>query len=165
MQLRKKAWKTSGLYGIWALEFHAIPLQHSTNWAIWLVSSTVECCTVIVEVNGLIPEYTSLNFFRLSFQNCKVSVYNCNDLSFNSQGFWYFAEKKAKFRGIFRGKFAEKSADFAGFSREESQNSRKDRPISGIFARKSQNSQKNRPISRDFRGKKSNFEGFSEANS
>ena len=31
------------------------------------------------------------------------------------QGFWYFAEKKAKFRGIFRGKFAEKSADFAGF--------------------------------------------------
>ena len=30
------------------------------------------------------------------------------------QGFWYFAEKKAKFRGIFRGKFAEKSADFAG---------------------------------------------------
>ena len=84
MQLRKKAWKTSGLYGIWALEFHTIPLQHSTNWAIWLVSSTVECCTVIVEVNGSIPEYTSLNFFRLSFQNCKVSVYNCNDLSFNS---------------------------------------------------------------------------------
>ena len=35
------------------------------------------------------------------------------------QGFWYFAEKKAKFRGIFRGKFAEKSADFAGFSREK----------------------------------------------
>ena len=32
----------------------------------------------------MIPEYTSLNFFRLSFQNCKVSVYNCNDLSFNS---------------------------------------------------------------------------------
>ena len=30
------------------------------------------------------------------------------------QGFWYFVEKKAKFRGIFRGKFAEKSADFAG---------------------------------------------------
>ena len=45
-------------------------------------------------------------------------------------------EKKAKFRGIFRGKFAEKSADFAGFSREESQNSRKNWPISGIFAGK-----------------------------
>ena len=57
-----------------------------------------------------------------------------------SQGFWYFAEKKAKFRGIFRGKFAEKSADFAGFLRE-----------------KSQNSLKNQPISRDFRGRKSKF--------
>ena len=80
------------------------------------------------------------------------------------QGFWYFAEKKAKFRGISRGKFAEKSADFAGFSREKSQNSRKNRPISrdfrgrkvkirkkigrfrGILAEKSQ-------ISKDFRGK------------
>ena len=47
-----------------------------------------------------------------------------------SQGFWYFVQKKAKFRGIFRGKFAEKSADFAGFS------------------------QKNRLISEDFRGRK-----------
>ena len=44
--------------------------------------------------------------------------------------------------------FAEKPADFAGFSRERSQNSRK-----------------NRPISRDFGGKKSNYEGFSGANS
>ena len=78
------------------------------------------------------------------------------------QGFWYFAEKKAKFRGIFRGKFAEKSADFAGFSWEESQNSRKNRPISWET---SQNSQKNPPISLDFSGKKSNFEGFSGANS
>ena len=58
-------------------------------------------------------------------------------------GLLIFHGKKAKFRGIFRGKFAEKSADFAGFSRE-----------------KSQNSQKNRPILRDFSGKKSNFEGF-----
>ena len=58
-------------------------------------------------------------------------------LCYISQGFWCFAEKKAKFRGIFRGKFAEKSADFAGFSREKSQNSRN-----------------NRPISRDFRGRK-----------
>ena len=52
------------------------------------------------------------------------------------QGFWYFAEKKAKFRGIFRGKFAEKSADFAGFSREKSQNSRNNRPISVDFRRR-----------------------------
>ena len=78
------------------------------------------------------------------------------------QGFWYFAEKKEKFCGIFKGKFAEKLADFAGFSREKSQNSRKNRPIS---REKSQNSQKDRPILRDFSGKKSNFEGFSGANS
>ena len=31
-------------------------------------------------------------------------------------GLLIFRGKKAKFRGIFRGKFAEKSADFAGFS-------------------------------------------------
>ena len=42
-------------------------------------------------------------------------VYICTSI----QGFWYLAEKKAKFRGIFRGKFVEKSADFAGFSREK----------------------------------------------
>ena len=52
------------------------------------------------------------------------------------QGFWYFAEKKAKFRGILRGKFAEKSTDFAGFSREKGWNSSKNQPISGIFAGK-----------------------------
>ena len=63
-----------------------------------------------------------------------------------NQGFWYFAEKKAKFCEIFGGKFAEKLADFAGFSREESQNL-----------------QKTWPISRDFSEKKSNFEGFSGA--
>ena len=33
---------------------------------------------------------------------------------YNNQGFWYFAEKKAKFRGIFRGKFMQKAADFVG---------------------------------------------------
>ena len=88
-----------------------------------------------------------------------------NGLSFLEAGLLIFCGKKANFLGIFRGKFAEKLADFAGFSREESQNSRKNRLISGIFAGKSQNSQKNRLISRDFRGKKSNFEGFLEANS
>ena len=63
-------------------------------------------------------------------------------------GLLIFREKKAKFCGIFRGKFAEKLADFAGFYREESQNS-----------------QKNRVISRDFSGKKSHFEGLSGENS
>ena len=72
-----------------------------------------------------------------------------------------FRGKKAKFRGIFRGKFVEKSADFVGFSRERSQNSRNNQPIS---REKSQNSRKNRPISWDFSGKKSIFEGFSGAN-
>ena len=60
----------------------------------------------------------------------------------------------------------EKSADFAGFSREKSQNSRKNRPISWDFwGRKVKIHRKNWPISRDFRGKKSNFKGFSGANS
>ena len=64
-------------------------------------------------------------------------------------GLLIFHRKKAKFRRIFRGKFAEKkskfvekSADFARFLQE-----------------KSQNLQKNGPISRDFSGKKSNFGG------
>ena len=59
--------------------------------------------------------------------------------------------KIGQFRGIFAGKrskFVEKSADFVGFSLE-----------------KSHNSQKNWPIPREFSGKKSNFEGFSVANS
>ena len=50
------------------------------------------------------------------------------------------SRKKAKSRGIFRGKFVEKSTDFAGFSREKSQNSRK-----------------NRLILRDFHGRKVKF--------
>ena len=78
------------------------------------------------------------------------------------QGFSYFAGKKAKFRRICRGKFTEKSADFTGFTQEKSKNLQKNRPI---LREKSQNSQKNRPILRDFSGKKSNFEGFSGANS
>ena len=85
-------------------------------------------------------------------------------LYLSKQGFWYFAKKGkisrdfqgqirgkiGRFRGIFAGKkskFAEQSADFRRFSRE-----------------KSQNSQENRPISRDFSGKESIFEGFSGAN-
>ena len=57
-------------------------------------------------------------------------------------------KKKAKFRGIFRGKYTEKSVNFAGFSWEKSQNSQKNQPISRILAEKNQN-----------------FEGFSGANS
>ena len=56
----------------------------------------------------------------------------------DSQRFWYFAEKKAKFCGIFWGKFAEKSVIFAG---------------------KSQNSRKNDQKSADFAGKKVKIRG------
>ena len=59
----------------------------------------------------------------------------------DTTGLLIFRGKKAKFRGIFRSKFAEKSADSAGFSREISQNSQKNQPISreisgGNFAKK-----------------------------
>ena len=84
----------------------------------------------------------------------------------HNQGFWYSAEKKAKFRGIFRRKCAEKSGDFEGFSREKSKNSRKKTAdFAGFSREKSKNSQKNWPILRDFSRKKSNYEGFSRANS
>ena len=67
-------------------------------------------------------------------------------------------KKKAKFRRIFRGKFAEKSADFAGFSREKSQNLRKNWPISSDFrGKKSKFAEK----SADFAGEKSKFAGKS----
>ena len=56
--------------------------------------------------------------------------------------------KIRRFRGIFAGKkskFADKSTDFAGFSRKKSQNSQKNRLISLILAGKNQ-------ISKDFQG-------------
>ena len=71
----------------------------------------------------------AMDFLILHLFNCLVTIH--------LSGLLVFCGKKAKFRGIFRGKFVEKSADFAGFSREKSQNSRK-----------------NRPILRDFRGRK-----------
>ena len=61
-------------------------------------------------------------------------------------------KKKAKFRGVFRGKFAgkkskfaEKSANFAGFSREKVKIRGKIGRFRGILAEKSQ-------ISKDFQG-------------
>ena len=72
-------------------------------------------------------------------------------------------EKKSKFRGIFKGKFAEKSADFEGFLQEKLVEKSVD--FEGFLREKSQNLRKNRLISWDFSGKKSNFEGFSGANS
>ena len=64
-----------------------------------------------------------------------------------------FRGKKAKFRGIFKGKFAEKSANFARLSREKkSKFAEKSADFAGFSREKSQNSQKNRPILRDFQG-------------
>ena len=76
-------------------------------------------------------------------------------------GLLIFRGKKAKFRGIFRGKFVEKSADFAG---TKSKFAEKSADFAGFSREKSQNSQKNRPISWDCSGKKPNYEGFSGAN-
>ena len=53
--------------------------------------------------------------------------------------------KKQIFHGVFRGKFVEKSADFAGFSREKVKIRRKIGPFRGILAGKSQ-------FSKDFQG-------------
>ena len=54
-------------------------------------------------------------------------------------------KKKQNLAGFSGGKFAETSVDFMGFSREESQNSQKNRPISWILAVKIQ-------ILKDFQG-------------
>ena len=109
----------------------------------WLIYSY---CTKVdqVTVRGvcrlvLWQHYTGLLIFR--GKKSKIS----RDFQGQIRG------KIGQFRGIFtrkKSKFVEKSADFVGFSLE-----------------KSQNSQKNRPISREFSGKKSNFKGFSGANS
>ena len=75
------------------------------------------------------------NWASFSFprgQPCALVVILFSNLLYS--GLLIFREKKAKFCGIFRGKLAEKSADFAGFSRERSFNSRKIGRFRGIFA-------------------------------
>ena len=79
-----------------------------------------------------------LHFYPFVLELLKMTVVYGSCLT----GLLIFHGKKVKFCGIFGGKFAEKSADFAGFSRG-----------------KSQNSWKNRPISQDFRGKKVKIRG------
>ena len=108
----------------------------------------LKCWKVYLTINDHVCTYSVHNYIEELVFDHPSSVFSKLVISTYIQGFWYFAEKKAKFRRIFKGKFAEKSANFAGFSRE-----------------KSQNSQKNRPISRDFSRKKSKFEAFSGANS
>ena len=45
-----------------------------------LLAQLVKCCTGIVEPGQGFESRTNLNFFRLSFRNCKSCVYNCDDL-------------------------------------------------------------------------------------
>ena len=71
-----------------------------------------------------------------------LSTENRKMKKWEQTGLLIFRGKKS---GIFRGKFAETSVDFVGFSREESQNSPKNRPISWILAVKIQ-------ILKDFQG-------------
>ena len=71
-----------------------------------------------------------------------------------------FRGKKAKFRGIFRGKFAENSANFVGFWWEKSQNSRKNQPIWQDFRGRKVKIRKKSADFVDFSGKNSNFERF-----
>ena len=54
-----------------------------------------------------LPHNCNINTAKLQWGNSLLYLSSL-------QGFWYFAEKKAKFHGIFRGKFAEKLADFVG---------------------------------------------------
>ena len=125
----------------------------------WIKSSYELFCALIWNFSHFLPKFNFL-WFKVRFLG-NFRTYFITDKDYYNQGFWYFAGKKARFRGIFRGKFTEKWADFAGFSRGKSQNSLKNRLISW---EKSQNLLKNRPILRDFSGKKSNFEEFSGAN-
>ena len=96
---------------------------------------------------------SNLCFQRYSVKNLKITgllIYHGKKSKILRDFQGQICGKISRFRGIFAGKkskFAEQSADFRRFSRE-----------------KSQNSQENRPISRDFSGKESIFEGFSGAN-
>ena len=99
---------------------------------------------------SLIVEQFQGNYLKPVFRLIGLAFFRASDI----------LRKKAKFCGIFGGKFAEKSADFAGFSWEKSQNSQKKLADFTGFSW-----EKNRLILRDFSRKKSNFEGFSGANS
>ena len=109
----------------------------SENWDSFTFPRGQPCALVVVLFSNLL--YSGLLIFRV--KKSKI----LRDFQGQIRG------KIGRFHGIFaekKSKFTEKSADFTGFSRE-----------------KSQNSQKNRPISQDFSGQKSNFEGLSGANS
>ena len=78
---------------------------------------TIECCILLVKLalaeralhrccrgQGF-KSCTSLNFFRLSFRNCKRCVYNCNDLlSYYSSHITLIYHKSSIKDPLFRGR-------------------------------------------------------------
>ena len=112
-------------------------------------------CFIKVRIHCLL--YLNLAFF---FTNSAIFLKLCDRMRFevNCAGLLIFHGKNAKFRRIFRGKFVEKLADFAGFSWEKSQNLRKNWLILSDFrGKKSKFAEK----SADFAGEKSKFAGKS----
>ena len=100
----------------------------------WLISQILKCSTLPSPMLKLLSD--SLEYFRINLQNesRKKSKEKSPTLSLKTlQGTVRASdisrEKKATFRGIFRGKFA-------GFAREKSPNSRNNRAISGDFRRR-----------------------------
>ena len=63
-----------------SLSFHGfITNQFNDPLPVGLLAQLVEHCSSITEGQGF-ESLTSLNFFRLSFRNCKSCVKNCDDL-------------------------------------------------------------------------------------
>ena len=65
--------------------FHGFIMNQFNNLLpVGFLAQLVERCTWYCRVQGF-ESCTSLNFFRLSFRNCKSCVYNCDDLlSYNN---------------------------------------------------------------------------------
>ena len=65
--------------------FHGFIMNQFNNLLpVGFLAQLVERCTWYRRVQGF-ESCTSLNFFRLSFRNCKSCVYNCDDLlSYNN---------------------------------------------------------------------------------
>ena len=123
----------------------------STNKKVWTLSNS----TRVLSRGTKWP-------VKCAFKWRRFLLLQFNDFFLPGSGLLIFRGKKSKISWDFQGQICGKFGRFCGIFAGKSQNSRKNRPIS---QEKSQNSQKNRPISRDFSGKKSNFEGFSGANS
>ena len=116
----------------------------------FITDQVVTLTSLDTKMTKCFPQLVSKQY-RHKYITCRL----CKGTVAGKVGFHY---KQIRASDILR----KKKQNFAGFSREKSQNLRKNWPIS---QEKSQNSQKNRLISRCFSGKQSNFEGFPGANS